>query len=108
MFDGGEESACVILENGSSQIKAGFAYEDSPRTIFPSRVGVTKKSQQVVQRIGFAANEQTMDLFYPIEYGRIKNWEQMEKVITLHMILTSILITIWGRSGSILFWKNFV
>ncbi|KAF6756160.1 hypothetical protein DFP72DRAFT_894742 [Ephemerocybe angulata] len=33
------ENAAVVIENGSSLCKAGFAGEDGPRTVFPSFIG---------------------------------------------------------------------
>ena len=34
-----DEFTPIILDNGSGMCKAGFAGEDSPRTVFPSLVG---------------------------------------------------------------------
>jgi hypothetical protein len=38
MADEGEVSA-LVCDNGSGMVKAGFAGDDAPRTVFPSIVG---------------------------------------------------------------------
>ena len=37
----------VIIDNGSDNIKAGFAGEDTPREVFPSIIGRLKKSDML-------------------------------------------------------------
>ena len=34
-----EESAALVIDNGSGMCKAGFAGDDAPRCVFPSIVG---------------------------------------------------------------------
>ena len=34
-----EESRTIVLDNGSNKIKAGFAGDDAPRSVFPTVVG---------------------------------------------------------------------
>ena len=34
-----EESAALVVDNGSGMCKAGFAGDDAPRAVFPSIVG---------------------------------------------------------------------
>ena len=34
-----EEGFPVVIDNGSGMVKAGFAGDDSPRSVFPSIVG---------------------------------------------------------------------
>ncbi|KAF6741718.1 actin family [Ephemerocybe angulata] len=58
------ENAAVVIENGSSQCKAGFAGEDGPRTVFPAK--------------GFAYG--ALAFSHPVENGIVKNWEDMERV----------------------------
>lgn len=53
-----EDITAVVIDNGSSMIKAGFAGDDAPRAIFPSVVG--RK--------------------YPIERGIVTDWDDMEKI----------------------------
>jgi len=37
-----EDMACICVDNGSSLIKAGFAGDDAPRSVFPTIVGRPK------------------------------------------------------------------
>ena len=39
-----ETKTVVVIDNGTDNIKAGFAGDDAPRKIFPSYVGYTKRS----------------------------------------------------------------
>jgi actin-related protein len=41
------ENQIIIIDNGSSTIKAGFAGEDEPREIFPTIVGRPKKQSAI-------------------------------------------------------------
>ena len=34
-----EESAALVIDNGSGMVKAGFAGDDAPRAVFPSVIG---------------------------------------------------------------------
>jgi actin-related protein len=36
------EQQTIIIDNGSGMVKAGFAGEDAPRTVFPAIVGRPK------------------------------------------------------------------
>ncbi len=42
MTESGNESAAVVIDNGSGMCKAGIAGDDSPRANFPSIVGRLK------------------------------------------------------------------
>ncbi len=42
MGDLGDEIQSVVVDNGSGCIKAGFAGDDAPRSVFPSIVGRPK------------------------------------------------------------------
>ena len=37
-----EDFDCVVIDNGSSTIKAGFAGDDAPRCVIPNVVGLSK------------------------------------------------------------------
>lgn len=37
-----EEVTAVIIDNGSGMVKAGFAGDDAPRSVFPTVVGRPK------------------------------------------------------------------
>lgn len=60
MSDDEKCARALIIDNGSSSIKAGFAGEEEPHSVIPTILP-----------------EQTES---PIEYGIIKNWDDMEKV----------------------------
>eukprot|EP00792_Barthelona_sp_PAP020_P008643 TRINITY_DN3234_c0_g1_i1.p2 TRINITY_DN3234_c0_g1~~TRINITY_DN3234_c0_g1_i1.p2 ORF type:complete len:393 (+),score=120.98 TRINITY_DN3234_c0_g1_i1:36-1181(+) len=86
------EFAPIVLDNGSGQIKAGFALEDTPTCVFPSIVGRPKASQDDVIP-GSAADADTLyigdralassgilKISYPIESGIVTNWQDMQAV----------------------------
>mmetsp|Transcript_43642 Transcript_43642/g.78519 ORF Transcript_43642/g.78519 Transcript_43642/m.78519 type:complete len:380 (-) Transcript_43642:762-1901(-) len=78
----------VVCDNGSGMVKAGFAGDDAPRTVFPSLVGRPK-----TQRVMMGCAEKTfyigddaqarrgvLALEYPLKHGVIRNWDDMEKI----------------------------
>ncbi|VDN09579.1 unnamed protein product [Dibothriocephalus latus] len=81
-------SAPVVIDNGSGLCKAGFAGEDSPISVFPSIIGRPKNPQMMVgisQQDHYVGDEAqkmrgVLTLQYPIEYGVVKNWDDMEKI----------------------------
>jgi len=84
----GEEQTSLVLDNGSGMVKAGFASEDAPRSVFPSLIGRPKHKQIMVAMatkdcyIGDEAQSRRglCRLMYPIEHGIIKSWDDMEKI----------------------------
>ncbi|XP_073048930.1 actin-2-like [Primulina eburnea] len=78
----------VVCDNGTGMVKAGFAGDDAPRTVFPSIVGVPKYTGVMVGMgqkdayIGDEAQSKRGMLFikYPIEHGIVSNWDDMEKI----------------------------
>jgi len=83
-----EGQTSLVLDNGSGMVKAGFAEEDAPRSVFPSLIGRPKHQQAMV---GMAAKDFYVGdeaqsrrgicrLGYPIEHGIITSWDDMEKI----------------------------
>ena len=73
----------IIIDNGSYYIKAGLSGEEQPRTIFRSLIGYPKnKDCEINFLVGCDAEAKSdrLNISYPIEYGAVKNWDEMEKI----------------------------
>ena len=78
----------LVVDNGSDTIKAGFAKEEAPHSVFFTVLGQTKQSKQleVLDRpdphIGdeAKAKKDVLDLTYPIKNSIITDFEAMEEV----------------------------
>lgn len=83
-----EIKTVVVLDNGSDTIKAGFAGDDSPRKIFPSMIGYTKKSpinlamDEKSFYVGYEAKERRgrLDIKQPFEDSLVSDWTDVENV----------------------------
>jgi len=83
-----EQTAAVVIDNGSGMCKAGIAGDDAPRTCFPAIVGRPKMPGIMVgieQKDCFVGTEAmakkgVLALKYPIENGIINSWDDMEKI----------------------------
>lgn len=79
----------VIIEIGSSYVKAGFAGEEGPRAEFSNVVGRPKVfdimvgSAQEDYFVGSEAEEKRGELIlrYPVEHGIVEDWDDFEKVL---------------------------
>ena len=83
------EAVCtVVIDNGSRMIKAGFAGDDSPRSVFPSIVGRQRYSGGLVgmRNKDCYVGEESLNkcgiltLRYPIEHGVVTRWKGMERI----------------------------
>ncbi|XP_046546661.1 actin-85C-like [Haliotis rubra] len=83
-----ELSTPIVIDNGSSTSRAGFAGAAQPLCVFPTIVG-RPRGQGVIVGVGkkdsYVGDEaQTikgvLTLRYPIEHGIVTNWDDMEKI----------------------------
>jgi len=78
----------VVIDNGSGLIKAGFAGDRAPKSVFQSYVGKPKHVRVMAgalegdEFIGPRAEEfrGLLKLRYPIEHGIINHWDDMERI----------------------------
>jgi hypothetical protein len=78
----------VVIDNGSGMVKAGFAGEDAPRTVFPAVVGRPRYTAIMAgmgQKDSYVGDEALakkgmLTIRYPIEHGIVTNWNDMEKI----------------------------
>ena len=89
MSDDDDDTAALVVDNGSGVCKAGFAGDDAPRVVFSSVIGRPRYQKAMVgvggQKdfyVGSLAQDKrsVLSLSYPIERGIITNWDDMEKV----------------------------
>ena len=45
-----EDTAALVVDNGSGMCKAGFAGDDAPRAVFPSIVGRPRHQVKLLQK----------------------------------------------------------
>ena len=80
---GEEEQAALVVDNGSGMMKAGFSGDDLPRAVFPTVVGRPKTvSSENKRYVGdnAKANRDALHLSYPMEYGCVCRWDDMDAV----------------------------
>ncbi|KAI8328118.1 actin family [Chlamydoabsidia padenii] len=107
---GGDEVNALVLDIGSSNVRAGYAGEDTPKAMFPTSVGYIPKSNTTAQQEDTEMTEaetatatnnnknnnkysqyyigdnrinsvrKGMEIFNPMEDGLIKDWDAMEAI----------------------------
>ena len=78
----------IIIDNGSSYIKAGLSSDEGPRSVFPTCVGYPKYNsgkeggdkKEFFVGADAEAKRGVLKLNYPIEKGFVENWDDMEKI----------------------------
>ncbi|XP_043075303.1 actin-1 isoform X3 [Puntigrus tetrazona] len=78
----------IVLDSGSGLMKAGFADQDLPTSVFPSVIGrpkyeeVMNGSVEREQYVGHDAQHMrgVLTLKYPIRNGVVTNWDEMEMI----------------------------
>ena len=78
------DPTALVIDSGSETCKAGYAGEDTPRTVFPSMVGRPRHPEmgQKDCYVGDEAksNRAVLSLKYPVRRGVINSWDDVEKV----------------------------
>lgn len=89
----------IVIDNGSGNLKAGFAGEDKPKTFASAIIG-RPKYQKIMAGSLISTSDETSNtsgeetfigdiaqqnrgllrLSYPIEHGIVNNWDDMEKI----------------------------
>jgi actin-related protein len=74
-----DEAPAVVIDNGTGNIKCGYAGEDVPRALFAGVLGYPRDGGEVL--VGDeAVNAKRVTLKYPIEHGIVGDWDGLEKV----------------------------
>eukprot|EP00698_Gefionella_okellyi_P005322 TRINITY_DN14842_c0_g1_i1.p1 TRINITY_DN14842_c0_g1~~TRINITY_DN14842_c0_g1_i1.p1 ORF type:complete len:401 (-),score=71.02 TRINITY_DN14842_c0_g1_i1:344-1546(-) len=81
-YAGGDEVGALVFEYGSSNSKAGFAGEDTPKAVFPSHVGrVSEGPRYYVGTSALSYRRDHMDILSPFKDGIIDDWDLFEQLV---------------------------
>ncbi|KAK7207302.1 actin-2 [Myxozyma melibiosi] len=78
----------LVIDNGTGELKAGFAGSEQPEVFFPTLVGRPKHSRVMAGALEddiFVGPEATkhrglLKLRYPLEHGVVTDWADMERI----------------------------
>eukprot|EP00998_Keelungia_sp_KM082_P005145 NODE_1658_length_1262_cov_117.588546_g1643_i0.p1 GENE.NODE_1658_length_1262_cov_117.588546_g1643_i0~~NODE_1658_length_1262_cov_117.588546_g1643_i0.p1 ORF type:complete len:384 (+),score=45.20 NODE_1658_length_1262_cov_117.588546_g1643_i0:87-1238(+) len=78
----------VVIDNGGCMIKAGFAGEYAPRSVFPSFVGEPRNKGVVLAAgdkeyfVGYQAQEKRgcLSVHRPIQNSQVEDWKDVERL----------------------------
>ncbi|XP_078491727.1 actin, cytoplasmic [Ciona intestinalis] len=80
------EGTALVFDNGSDTLKAGFASDEAPRTVFPSIVGRPRQrgifagTKELFVGDEAQNHRRALHIKHPIENGIITNWDDMENI----------------------------
>lgn len=85
IFSKMDEIQTIVIDNGSSEMKAGWGGDEAPLSVFRTVVGHSKSDITRIKNdiyIGDEANAklEMLTLKYPIERGIVVNWDDMENI----------------------------
>ena len=82
----GDINQAIVIDNGSSTIRAGFAGDGAPRSVFPSVVGRPRhRAINIGTKDCYVGDEAqskrgTLTIKHPVEAGIVTNWDDMEAI----------------------------
>ena len=80
----------IIIDNGSSNIRAGFTEDKAPRSVFPTVISTySSRSRQLFFGVEVQKRGGSIAPKHPVQRGIITNWDLMEKLwnYTFHTAL---------------------
>lgn len=80
-----EDISAIVIDNGSSNIRAGFAGDDMPQKTLPNIIGHRYEDTGRCKGYSFIGDKaiksnEILSIRYPIEHGIVTNWDDMETI----------------------------